>query len=68
MAKQKKRAKERKLRPERAWVPVSPEGFVCWHRANCARGYAMADVAGGTQNWPQMYRLGWRIVRCRVEK
>lgn len=59
-----------RLRPRRAWVPVSPDGFVCWYGASTKREYAQqyAGTSFGGISWPAAKRAGWRVVRCEVVK
>jgi hypothetical protein len=72
MTKQKQRAKERKLRYARAWVPVRPDGVVMWHLSWNAREGVTTVLCGDgidqAKRWSQLRRSGWRIVRCRVEE
>ena len=59
-----------KLRPARAWVPVSPTGVVHWYLAGRTRfpvQESISTVFGYWQSWHNMRKLGWRIVRARVE-
>ena len=64
---------KRKPKPEviggRGWVPVTVGGVVYWPHARRARFEVMRAVTSiyGGDTWRDLYRNGWRIVRCRAE-
>ena len=58
MAKKRKRMRVRKLR---GFVPIAPDGKVCWDLAADTRDGCIGRIA--IWNDPE----DWRFVRCRVE-